>query len=312
MPKVLITPRSFSQYSKEPLAILRNAGVEIVANPTKSILNEEALKGLVGDVEGIIIGVDPLNKNVLEKAVKLVAVSKYGVGIDNIDIGYCDEKGILVTITQNANSNAVADHAFTLMLSVARRIAEINNACRRGDWSKRTSEDIFGKKLGILGLGAIGKGVAHRAQGFDMEVYAYDIFKDEEFIQNNRIRFTGLEEIFRECDFITVHLPLTADTRHVIGERLLGLAKSNLVIVNTARGGIIDEEALYNALKDKRIYGAGIDVFEQEPASDSKLLTLDNVIATDHSAASTVGAVDKMSVMAAENLVQSFRRKGIL
>jgi len=312
MPKALVTPRSFSQYSKAPLETLRCAGVEIVANPTKSILSEDMLIGLVGDVEGIIIGVDPLSKNVLEKAGKLAAISKYGVGIDNIDAGYCEEKGILVTITQNANSSAVADHAFTLMLSVARRIAEINNACRRGDWSKRTSEDVFGKKLGILGLGAIGKGVAHRARGFDMEVYAYDIFKDEDYIRGNGIRFTSLEEIFGECDFITIHLPLTEDTRHIIGEKLLGLTKSSLVIVNTARGGIIDEEALYNALKDKRIYGAGIDVFEHEPAADSKLLTLDNVIATAHSAASTVGAVDKMSLMAAENLIQSFRRKGIL
>ncbi|MCL2322863.1 MAG: phosphoglycerate dehydrogenase [Oscillospiraceae bacterium] len=312
MVKVLITPRSFGQYSKEPYKILKNFGIDIVENPTKLILSEDAIKELIVDVDGIIVGVDPLNKRVLEQAGKLTAISKYGVGLDNVDLDYCKEKEILVTITQNANSDAVADHAFALMLSVARRIVEIDAACRNDDWTKKVAIDVFGKKIGILGLGHIGRGVVKRAKGFDMDVFGYDVFKDEEYIKNNDIHFTSLEEIFKECDFISIHLPLVDGTRHIIDEKMLNLAKSNLVIVNTARGGIIDEDALYDALLNKKIYGAGIDVFEEEPPKNSKLLTLKNATVTSHSSASTIGAVDTMGIMAANNLIESFKLKGIL
>ncbi|MBE6012826.1 MAG: hydroxyacid dehydrogenase [Lachnospiraceae bacterium] len=312
MAKVLITPRSFAQYSKEPLELLEKNGIEIIKNPTGAILKEAEMLDFVKDVEGIIVGVDPLDKSILENAPKLKAIAKYGVGTDNIDLDYCEEKGIKVSITLNANSSAVSDYAFSLMLAAARRLVEIDKGCRKGDWSKKTSIDVYGKKLGILGLGHIGRGLCERAKGFQMEVYAYDIYKDEEYIKSNHIKFTSVEEIFKECDFISVHLPLTDDTRHMIDEKMLEKAKKNLVIVNTARGGIIDEDALYQALKNGTIYGAGIDVFEEEPPENSKLLTLENVVAGAHSAASTIGAVDKMSTMAAENIVESLKEKGVL
>ena len=312
MVKVLITPRSFASYTKEPIELLEKAGVEIIKNPSKGILTKEQMMELVKDVEGIIVGVDPLSEDVLKKANKLCTIAKYGVGIDNIDMDYCKDNNIEVTITKNANSDAVADYAFTLMLSVARRLVEIDCACRKGDWSKRNSIDVYGKKLGILGLGNIGKGVAQRSKGFEMQVYAYDIYKDEEYIKNNNIIFTSVEQIFKECDFISVHLPMLESTKHLIDKKMLDNAKKNLVIVNTARGGIIDEQALYQALKEGRIYGAGIDVFEKEPPSESPLLGLDNVIVGAHSAASTVGAVDNMSCMAVKNLLKSFADKGII
>lgn len=312
MAKVLITPRSFGQYSQEPFKLLKENGIEIIKNPTGAILKEAEMLHLVKDVEGIIVGVDPLDKSILENAPKLRAIAKYGVGTDNIDLDYCKEKDIKVSITLNANSSAVSDYAFSLMLAVARRIVEIDQGCRVGDWSKKTSIDVYGKKLGILGLGHIGRGLCERAKGFHMEVYAYDIFKDEAYIKSNDINFTSVEEIFKECDFISVHLPLTDETRHMIDEKMLEKAKKNLIIVNTARGGIIDEEALYQALKNGAIYGAGIDVFEEEPPENSKLLTLPNVVAGAHSAASTIGAVDKMSMMAAENVVESLKEKGVL
>lgn len=308
--KVLATPRSFASYSKEPINKLKDNSIELQLNTKGDIYTEEELKELVKDLDGIIIGVDPLTKDVLKNAKNLSVISKYGVGLDNIDLAYCEDNGIEVKITAGANNDAVADYAFALILAVARRVCEIDAACRKGDWKKRISLDIKNKKLGILGLGAIGKQVALRSRGFDMELYGYDIFEDKEFNEKHNIKFTSVEKIFKECDFISIHLPLTEDTRYLINKDLLSTAKKELIIVNTARGGVINEDDLYQALKNGQIYGAGIDVFEEEPATDSPLLTLDNVIVGSHCSASSIGATDKMSMMAVDNLLETFRKQG--
>lgn len=312
MAKVLLTPRSFGKYSKESYELFNKNGVEVITNPTGGILKEEEMKELIKDVDAIIVGVDPLNEEVLKEAKKLKVISKYGVGTDNIDIDYCKKNNIEVTITRGANSTAVADYTFALLLGVARRLSEIDKGCHLHDWSKKVSLDVYGKKIGILGLGAIGKGVAERAEGFHMEVYGYDIYKDEEFIKNHNIHFTTIEEIMKECDFVSIHLPLTKETHHIIDRKMLKEAKDNLIIINTARGGIINEDDLYEALKSGEVYGAGIDVFENEPAADSKLLELDNVIVGSHCSASSIGAVDRMSMMATENVIKVLKERGII
>lgn len=307
--KVLITPRSFGKNSDKDFQRLKEHGFEIVRKSDGSIYTEEEMKEAIEDVDAVIVGVDPLNREVLSCAKKLKVIAKYGVGTDNIDLEYCKEHGIPVEITRGANSAAVADFAFALMLGLARRMVEIDKGCRVGDWSKKESLDVYGKKLGVLGLGAIGKGVVRRARGFDMEIYGYDVFRDEAFLEENHVKFTGVEEIFRECDFISVHLPLLKETEHLIDKELLSKAKKNLILINTARGGIIKEEDLYQALKDGRIYGAGIDAFECEPASESPLLELDNVILGSHCAASTKGAVDKMTEMATDHILEYFSKE---
>lgn len=312
MAKVLVTPRSFGSFSAKPMELLEGSGLEIVKNPTKSILGREQLAELIQDVDGIIVGVEQLDAEMLGNALRLRAISKYGVGIDNVDIAYCEQRNIPVSITKNANSDAVADYAFALMLAVARRVVEIDNACHRDDWSKRTSIDVYGRKLGILGLGNIGKGVARRAAGFAMDVFAYDTYKDDSYLEEHNITFASIEDIFKTCDFVSIHLPLVEETCHIVDGEMLALAKEGLVLVNTARGGVVDEGALYRALKQGHIYGAGLDVFEYEPPGQSPLLELDNVVVGSHSAASTVGAVDAMSMMAAENIVNALREKGVL
>jgi D-3-phosphoglycerate dehydrogenase len=258
----------------------------------------------VKDYDGLIVGVDPVTERVLKAGEKLRAVAKYGVGVDNIDTAYAETRGIKVSRTVAANANAVADYSFALLMDVARRLAEIDKACRQNDWSKKIALDIYGKKIGILGLGAIGKGMVKRAKGFDMEVYGYDKYKDEQFIKEYDVNFTDVETIVKECDFITIHIPLLPETEHLIDAEMLSKAKDNLVIVNAARGGIIDEEALYEACKSHQIYGAGIDAFEIEPARNSKLLELDNVVVGSHTAASTIGATNTMSKMAVENIIK--------
>jgi len=309
MAKVLITPRSFAKYNDEPLKMLEKAGIEVMPNPTGGILSKEEMLEHIKGVDGIIVGVDPLDKDVLS-AGNIVAVSKYGVGTDNIDLAYCKENGIEVAITKNANSEAVADYTFALMLAVARRVVEIDRACRNGDWKKRVTADVYGKKLGVVGLGAIGRGVAARAKGFSMEVYGFDIYRDEEYLKNNGITFANIDEMLKECDFISLHMPLTEDTKHIINKENLKTAKKNLILINTARGGIVSEDDLYDALKNGTILGAGVDVFECEPSHDSKLLELDNVVVGSHCAASTEGAVDAMSIMASENVIASLKNNG--
>lgn len=310
--RIVITPRSFGKNNAEAFELLEKNGFEVVRNEKGSIYTEEEMIQLVKDADAVIAGVDPLNERVLSAAPKLKIIAKYGVGLDNIDLDYCKAHDIQVEITRGANSAAVADFAFALMLGLARRMVEIDKGCRAGDWSKKESLDVFGKKLGVLGLGAIGKGVVRRASGFDMDIYGYDVFRDDDFIHQYQINFTSVEEIFRECDFISIHLPLLKETEHLVDEKLLATAKKNLILINTARGGIVDEDALYRALKNKEIYGAGIDAFECEPASQSPLLELDNVILGSHCAASTQGAVDKMTSMATENVINYFKEKGLI
>lgn len=309
MKKVLITPRSFGKYNKEELvALLQQHGVEAEFNPYGTILREEQMKACLQDKDGLIVGVDPVNESIMKAAPHLKTIAKYGVGIDNIDMAYAKAKGISVTRTLNANANAVADYAMTLLMSVARRVVEINAGCHHNDWSKKEALDIYGKKIGVLGLGAIGRGVVKRAKGFDMEVYGYDIVRDDDFLNAYDVHFADVETIVRTCDFISLHLPLTKDTRHILNKENLKQAKETLIIVNTARGGLIDEDDLYELLKTHKIYGLGLDVFEQEPPQSSKLLELPNVVVSSHTAASSQEAINQMSRMAVENLLRELER----
>lgn len=306
--KVLVTPRSFGKTDPEAFEMLKRAGLEVVRNDTGGIMTEGQLTERLSGCDGVILGVDPLNSTVLAASPGLRAVAKYGVGTDNIDLEECERRGIKVSRTTGANANAVADYAFALMLAVARRVLPIDTLCRKGDWSKTTAVDVWGKTLGLIGLGAIGKGVAKRAKGFDMRVLAYDLVWDEACAGIAGIERAGLEQICRECDFISVHVPLSETTRGMISEREITRMKRECVLVNTARGGIIDEDALLTALQRKRIYGAGIDAFEEEPPKNPAWFALENVVIGSHCAASTTGATEAMSRMAAENLIRDLAR----
>lgn len=309
MEKILATPRSFGKASREPIELLEKAGYEVILNPVGKILDEEEMKTYIADVVGIVIGVDPLNAAVLDCAKNLKAISKYGVGTDNIDLEKAKALQIPVTITAGANSNAVADYAFALMMACARRVTEINAKCKQKEWKKITTTDVYGKTIGILGLGAIGKGVAKRAQGFGMKVLAYDVFWNDEYAKANEITYATPEEIYKTCDFISLHLPLTPETKNMIGYEQFCMMKPTTVFVNTARGGIVDEDALVRALKEGKIYGAGVDAFSSEPPANEELYTLDNLIMGSHCAASTTGAVEAMGLMAAKNLLKSLGKE---
>jgi len=306
--RILVTPRSFGKNDPEPFRMLERAGFEIVRNPQGRILTREEMREAARDVDGIVVGVDPLDREVLEAAPKLKTVAKYGVGTDNIDMDYCRERGIRVTTTVGANAEAVADFALALMLAAARRIVPIDAGCRRLEWGKVTGVDLHRRTLGLVGMGMIGKGVARRARGFDMRILAYDMARDEAFARETGVEYVDdLRELASNADFISLHLPLTPSTHNLFNAELLSLMKPTAVLVNTARGGLIDEDALYDALKHKKIWGAGLDVFEQEPPENRKLLELDNLVIGSHTAASTFQAIENMGLMAATSLVDFFR-----
>ena len=304
MNKILITPRSYGKTDMSVLDQLKAAGFEPVMNPYGQILTKEQMKEEIADCVGIILGVDPCDAEVLECAPNLKAIAKYGVGTDNIDKEYCEAHGIKVSITRAANANAVADMAFALICACARKITFINDKCHAKDWTKTMGLDIYGKTIGILGLGAIGKGVAKRAGGFDMKVKAYDVFWDDKYAADNKIEFAEPAEIFKTCDFISLHLPLTDETAKIVNADSIATMKPNAIIVNTARGGLIDENALIEALEAKKIAGAGLDVFNEEPPADERWYKLDNIIMGSHASASTNGASETMSRMATENVIR--------
>ena len=228
MKKILTTPRSYGRDMPELFAQLEAAGYAVVKNTTGGILDKEQMKALIADCVGVIVGVDPLDAEVLSCAPKLRAISKYGVGMDNIDLDVCKARGIRVSRAVGANSEAVADYAVALMLAVARRVPAIDRKCRQLDWGKITTRDVSHATLGLFGLGAIGKFVARRAKGFDMKVMAYDPYWPEEFARENGIERADAETIFRNADFISLHLPLMPETEGFVGERELSMMKKRI------------------------------------------------------------------------------------
>ena len=302
--KVLVTPRSFGKNNPALFDQLTAKGLTVVRNDTGGILTEQQMCEKIADCAGLILGIDPVNQRVLDQAKELKAIAKYGVGTDNIDLEACQRLGIKVSRTVGANSNAVADYAFALMLACARRVNLIDRRCRQKDWGKITSIDLYGKTLGIVGLGCVGKCVAKRAQGFSMRVLAYDIYKDETYAKANNICYTDLDTLIAEPDVITLHAALTPENHQMISKERLCAMKKTAILVNTARGDLVDEAALLWALTEGEIYAAGLDVFVQEPPTDPRWYTLDNLVMGSHCASSTAGATDTMGQMAVDNLLR--------
>jgi len=301
--KILITPRSFASTSDKPNDLLTEKGYEIIRNNTGRPFTNTEMLNMIEDVDGIIIGIDDFNGNIIDNAKNLKVISKYGVGLDNVDLKAACEKNIIVTNTPHANSNAVADLAFALMLSLARRIPEADRKTKDDKWEKIIGNSVWEKTLGIIGLGKIGKQLVKRAKGFNMKIFVYDINKDKEFAENYNVNYVNKEQLLKESDFISLHVPLNENTRGLIGKDELNLMKRKAFLINTSRGGLIEEDSLYKALKEGKIKGAGLDAYNNEPPENSPLKELKNIIMTSHNGAYTEEAIEKMGVQAAKNLI---------
>lgn len=300
--KVLITNASFGMYSPQPMEILRQAGLGVTW--IKGATREQILQN-VGDMDGMIVGVEPADSQIIAAGRKLKVIAKHGVGIDNIDVNAAQARGIAVKNAPGVNSDAVADFTFGMMIDAARGISYSDRALRAGQWPRTAGESIWGATLGIIGLGAIGRGVALRAKGFNMRVLAYDVFWNETFASEHGVERATLEQIYGQADFITIHAALTDETRNMITMEQLRLMKKNVILVNAARGGIVNEADLYTALTEGVIRGAALDAFSVEPAKDLPLFALDNVVVTPHLGAFSKEAMTRMSMIAAEQIVQN-------
>jgi glyoxylate reductase len=273
-------------------------------------VSRDVLEREVRDVEGLYsLLTESIDEKLLDFAPNLKVVANMAVGYDNVDVAACTRRGIVVTNTPGVLTDTTADLAFALMMTAARRVTEAERFLRGGKWKTwspmlLTGVDVYGATLGIIGLGRIGEAVARRARGFSMRVL-YNDKPRPDLEASLGVERRELESLLRDSDFVSVHVPLTEETRGMIGERELTLMKSTAVLVNTSRGPVVRERELVEALREKRIFAAGLDVFETEPLpEDSPLLELDNVVLVPHIASASIATRTKMAVMAANNLVQ--------
>jgi len=259
----------------------------------KPKLKEEELAAIIGDYEVLVVrSQTQVTAKVIAAGQKLHLIARAGTGIDNIDVEAATQRGILVVNAPTANTISAAEHTIALLLASARNIPQANAVLKSGVWARSDflGSEVRDKTLGIIGLGKIGSEVARRAHGLEMKLIGHDPFISVEHARNLNVELAPLEQLFKESDFITLHIPLTKSTKKLIGAKELALVKPNVRIINCSRGGLIDEEALAQAVKEKRVAGAAIDVFATEPTTESVLFACDNIIVTPHLGASTTEA----------------------
>jgi D-3-phosphoglycerate dehydrogenase len=259
----------------------------------KTKLGPEQLKAIIGDYDALIVrSQTQVKAEVIELGKKLKVIGRAGVGTDNIDVDAATRNGIVVVNAPTGNTVAAAEHTIALMLALARNVPQANSRLKSGKWQRETmvGTELRNKILGIIGLGNVGSEVAKRAQAFEMRVVAHDPFISKDYASNLKVDLVSLDQLLKEADFITLHVPLTAATKKLIGSKELAKLKPTARIINCARGGLVDEEAIVKAIKTGKIAGAAFDVFDKEPVSDSPLFTEDKIIVTPHLGASTIEA----------------------
>ncbi|MDP9454750.1 MAG: D-glycerate dehydrogenase [Actinobacteria bacterium] len=302
--KVLVT----REIPEAGLRVLKEAGFDVTvlseAPPARDGLLEAA-RGAKGVLSTVTETVDGEFMDVAGGGLKVVA--NMAVGYDNVDVGAAQERGVVVTNTPGVLDETTADVAFMLLLAAARRLGEAERTLRAGRWEwwgpkLFMGPDVWGKRIGIVGLGRIGQAVARRARGFGMEIYYHNRSRKEEAERELGARWMELDELLETVDFVSVHTPLTEETRHLIGAEELGKMKPRAVLVNTSRGPVVDEAALAEALEAGSIFAAGLDVYEEEPKVHPKLLERENVVLAPHIGSGSIETRDRMAVLAAENI----------
>jgi len=293
--RLLVTPTSYGKNDVRLKTELEAQVGEVIYNPTGKPLTSAEVANLLPGIDGYIAGLDGIDANALKSADRLKVIARYGVGVDSVDLAAAREKGIVVTNTPGANSVSVAELALGLMLALARQIPEAVEAVHQGKFPRYTGVSLEGKTVGILGLGAIGKQLARRLAGFDCKLVAYDPFADIAFAKGNHVELDTMDEVIKQADFVSLHLPLLPETRGIVNENFLGKMKKGSFLINTSRGEAIDEDALLKALQSGHLKGAGLDAFAVEPPDPKNpLLALSQVIATPHLGAQTDGATSNM------------------
>ncbi len=298
----------FHKSGKELLKKNKINLVEILDN------DSDYLKQALVDCDGIGIRTSNLTEEILSSCLNLKIVARHGVGYDNVDIDYLNQKRIPLAVTGKSNAVSVAEHVITLFLSISRRIIDSHNLVKNGDFSKKNlikkTVEIFNKKILIIGYGRIGKEVAKRLSSFDCKILIYDPYVENKITDISPHTFVDLQTGLKEADFITIHIPLSVDTTNLISKSEFSLMKNDAILINTSRGGIVNEEDLKMALDEEKILGAGLDVFSKEPPDiNDTILSAKNIIFTPHNSALTIECRSRMSIETAENILNHLQNK---
>lgn len=308
MPRVLVTPTIIRHVPGKYSELLLQAGFEVVYPPEGyDTMRKENLLTLLDGIDAMIASTEQLTRDVVART-RLRAIARMGVGYDAIDIQACSDLGVCVTITPGTLEESVAEHTLALMLGVTRGLVQRDREVRNGVWSRKPMPRLAGKTFGIVGLGRIGKAIVPRVQGLGMRVIAYDPFADEDFANRNSVTLMSLSELLATADVVSLHPPTTPETINLINRQTLSQMKQGLVLINTARGAVLDEEALCEALDRGQFLGVALDVFKQEPLpTNSPLLSYDNVLLCTHMGGLDLESQEAMSSLAAQCIVDLYQ-----
>jgi D-3-phosphoglycerate dehydrogenase len=307
MDKVLIAPMTLAGLEGAFLQALRDAGFELIYPNTGAQLVEDELLAILPGIKASLAGSEPYTARVLAANPSLRVIARVGVGYDAVDVAAATKQGVAVTIAPGTNEGSVAEHTFSLILGLTKNLVSQHLGVKTGGWPRGANIPLRGRTLGIAGLGRIGKAVAVRGAAFGMRLLAYDPFPDTAFAAHHHIALVPFERLAAESDFLTLHLPVSAESRYLINRQTLALMKPTAYLINTARGAVVCEADLLDALRNKRLAGAGLDVFEEEPPGKHPLFELDNVLLTPHAAGTDLQSRDDMALSAAQAIVSLSR-----
>jgi D-3-phosphoglycerate dehydrogenase len=302
--QILATARSFCNSEGPHHEYLQANDCIVERHAQEHPLRADELREIIRGYDGAIMGLDICDASVIERADRLRVISRYGAGVDQVDLEAASRRGIAVTNAPGASKIAVAELCIGLIFALARNIPQVAASASKGLWKRSAGWELYGKTLGIIGLGVIGREVALRAQALGMRIVAYDPFSQGAM---EGVQYVDLPELLRDSYVITLHCAPAPDTRHLINSERLAQMRKGAYLINTARGDLVDEAALYQALISGHLAGAAVDVLHDDPPTGNPLLTLDNFIATPHIGATTCEAVERVSMLAAQNLVAVLR-----
>lgn len=305
---ILISPSSFGQISNEPFSLLEKAGYLYINNPYHRKLTVDEVIELAQDCIGIVAGVEPLTKRVMDALSKLKCISRVGVGMDSVDLKYAKKKGIVVVNTPDGPTRSVAELTLGVTFALLRKIPQADCDIKNKLWKKQTGNLLYGKKIGVVGLGRIGRMVSQTFKALGNDVFGYDLYPDEEWMAANKVELMGLKELLQTSDIITLHVPGNSEKRPLIGKKEIAAMKKNSFLINLSRGGVVDEKSLYKALISKQIKGAAIDVFSKEPYN-GPFIELENVVLTPHLGSYAAEGKLQMEIDAVNNLLNVLKNE---
>lgn len=303
--KILVTASHYEELCREAKELFESKGYELIINKKElPYYTLEELKNVMGDVDGVVLGLDDWNEDVFKFSPKLKVLAKFGVGTDNIDLVKAKEYGIKVINAKGKNANAVAELTIGFILDALRRISWQNQKLKDGSWQRYVGKELSGKTVGLLGFGDIARRVAKKLSGFDVKILAYDMFPNEKWAKELGVEMVSMEDVLQTSDIVSIHIPGTPDNHHIMNKMTFGMMKKGAYFINTARGILMDTNALCDAIESGHLSGAATDVYEKEPLEkDDRILSNPAIITTPHAGAETYEVYRAVSLNTAEGII---------